>query len=805
MSYTLLVQGDSPLGYWKFNGSGSATVGASATVASATWTSPPLVSNSASSLLVKPNGASVSIYNPYDAFYTNFEKKAFYIEFWFSFNGLLDGSGYDKNLSSSTQYFTSNKLNIIQINNGSVQIGAVYYDYNKNCFRFNINGVGNSEAYIPVRNLNNSYYIVAGYNNKNLSISINGESGVSGTVEDTSLFPNRNSASVNFLINGNSLNSSASMNYVIGDVAFYNHLIPTRGKRKRIVLAYHDDKPIRGSGYLGTSYFDFYEKAAHQTHSDIIRGIKFNEKYNDFNLSLDKNFGIVAQKISSLKLSNKSSYSASTVFSNNSASISGYGSWSLDDFGTIASKNQSVLITSQIKFGSASSDYIFSFKDANSNNLIYSKIQNNGFYIYSYDLTNSSATLILSASSTITSGSTYNVAFSTYNGNYYLFGNGVSASTTSNVVGFNESTSLEIANVLGLSSSNSYSSFKNFGIYTENISSPSSVNFTKNILYMARLSQDLSVSQKSTWIKKIPFSHYGTEVVGSNITWDGMDNCLVEVSVDGGTTWTTIVKNSPLVGINYGKVQNDIFVRVTTPFEYEIENANQSFNNFHIILYRNHSFFSNDTNYYLFAGKEDSTKPSYTIQRTNQSVMMRKKNFGIKFDKVSSSVNGYAEISRNPASATFYSYGIDFWMRFDSIGSPNYILGSSSVGPVLYASASKLINSTGSVYVNGNYAPSNSYTVASGEMYHIFYDFGSQFTGSALYINGASGITHSNAVYSHINLWNNVVQSGTASSRYNSFVGNNIVSISDSVTSSATWQPNWASASVNSASGYKIG
>jgi len=793
------------LGYWKLNGSGSATVGASATVASATWTSPPLVSNSASALIVKPSGASVSIYNSYDAFYQNFENKTFTMEFWFSFNGLFDGSGYSKNLSSSSQYFVSNQLNVVQINNGSVQVGAVYYDYNKNTFRFKINGVGNTEAYIPVRNLNNPFYVVAGYSNKGLSIYVNGEEGVTGQVADTSLFPNRNSSSINFLINGTSLNSSASMNYVVNDLAFYDYILPTRKKRKRVMLAFHDDKPVRNTAHLGTSYFNFHEKAAHQTHADIIRGKDFQKSDNDFNLKVDKVFGIVPAKISLFKLSDNSSYSASVNFSSGAASISGYGSLIFPDFGQIVSENQSVLITSQIKLGSASSDYIFAFRDTQQNNIVYSKIQSNGFYVYQYDISNASSVAILSASSSLSSGSTYNFAFSSYGGKYFLLGNGVSASTTGNVLRFDSSTQLEIGNFLTLSSSNSYSTFKNFGIYNDQINSLSAINFTENKMYMARLTQDLSVSQISRWIKKIPISHYTTEVVGSNVTWDGMDNCLIESSADGGTTWTTVVKNSPITGINYGKVQTDVFIRVTTPFEYQVENYNQSFHELHVILYRNGSFFSNDLNYYLSPGKENSTKAAYTIQRSNQSMMMRKKNFGIKFKQESGSVNGYAVINRSPASAGFYAYGMDFWVNFESLGSPNQIIGSASTGPVIYASASKLINPTGSVYVNGNYVASNSYTITSGESYHIFYDFGSQFAGSAIYINGASGTTHSNAVYSHINLWPSAISASTASVRYQSFIGNNIASVTDSVTSSALWQPNWASSSVIAASGYKIG
>jgi len=807
LSYTLLVQGDSPVGYWKLNGSGAATIGASATVTSPAWTEPPLVSNSASALIIKPSGASVSIYNLYDVFYKNYENKTFEIEFWFSFNGLFDGSGYTKNLSSSTQYFTSNQLNIVQIVNGSTQIGAIYYDYAKNTFRFKINGTDNSEAFIPVRNLNNSFYITAKYTAGNLSIFANGESGVNGYAGDTtSLFPSRASASVNFLINGTSLNSSASMNYVISDLAIYDYQLSLFQKRKRVVNAFYNDKPSVITGYNATSNFDFYERSAHPIHSEYLEGGDFFLRNSDFNLVIDNIYGLAPNIVALLNLSEASDPTSSVVFNNNSASLTGFSSLLFKDFGKIVDQSDTILISAQITAGTASSDYIFAFNDNDTNNIIYSTVRNNGFYVYQYDTANASAAQLLYASTTISSGSTYNFAFSTYNGEYYLYGNGSTASTTGNVINVISDGYLEIANVLSLSQVNSSLSIKNLGISNVAYNNFSSFDFTQNIMYMARLKNDLSVSQVSTWTKNIPISSYGTEIMGSKITWDGMDNCLVEVSANSGSTWSTVTRGSSLSNILYKTVNPDVLVRVTVPFDYQIESAYQSFHDLNVMIYHDTALFSDDMKYSIYAGFEDTTKSSYNIQRNSQNIILRKNHFGIKFDKISGSVNGYAIIS--PTVSTFSTYATDFWVRFDSLSSPNYLLSSdssASTTPTLYASASKLINSSGSVYVNGVYRASNTFTLSSGEFYHVFYDFGVPFTGSVMYINGASGVTHSNATYGYLNVWDYSVGASTASVRYKAFVGNNITSITDSVNSSATWQPNWASASVNSASGYKIG
>ena len=87
MTYTALVRGTPPVGYWKLNGTASAVVGSSATITNAEWTTPPLVSNSASSLIIRSSGASVSILNQYNTFYKNFDSTNMTFEFWFSFNG----------------------------------------------------------------------------------------------------------------------------------------------------------------------------------------------------------------------------------------------------------------------------------------------------------------------------------------------------------------------------------------------------------------------------------------------------------------------------------------------------------------------------------------------------------------------------------------------------------------------------------------------------------------------------------------------------------------------------------------------
>jgi hypothetical protein len=218
LSYSLLVQGDRPLDYWKLN---SNPTGGNFNGINFSYSSLPLTSNSACAFQVTyANNASVSISNTYDAFHKNYEDAVFDIEFWFSFQNMLDGSGYLKNSSTATQYFSNNKLKILQIMNGSSEIGSIYYNYDNNTFRFSINGDSNTDAYIPIRNLNVPFYIVASYKDKKISIFVNGEMGSSGEVINNS-FPLKPLGT--FVIDKTSLTSNSGTGFVINYLAFYNY------------------------------------------------------------------------------------------------------------------------------------------------------------------------------------------------------------------------------------------------------------------------------------------------------------------------------------------------------------------------------------------------------------------------------------------------------------------------------------------------------------------------------------------------------------------------------------------------------
>lgn len=769
MSYTTLVAGNSPLGYWKLNGSGSAVVGSAASVSSPTWTSLPLVSNSASALLVKPSGASVSIYNNSTRLYKRHENEPMTFEFWFSFNSNFDGSGYYKNLDSSTQYFLNNKLEIIKILNGSTQIGSIYYNYTTNTFRFSFNDPLGADSYIPVRNLNTSFYIVATYANRSLQIFVNGEPGVKGYVSDTYAFPTINSSSVYFQINGNSLTSSASMNYVIGDLAIYGNVLRAEQQKMRVMMALNASKPMSITEHLETSYFDIYENDTHTLMNDIHNGESFdNNEFDKNNLVVKRNEGIAYHYVKSLEMSN-STPSGSVSFTASGASfVTQPAALVMQDYGEFFQHESHKILTCQLTIVSPSANYgyICSLQHAvDHQDTLFAYAASSSIKIGVYDTTSNSSTVYITVPCNLNASGTYDFGMTIDSNNVHAYIDGnVDSSDIPNLT-IDSGTKLVIGNLAENSASTSMM-IKNFGLNNELQTTFSGYDFAENKMFMARLTTDYSVSQMLRWVKKIPLSKYDSSVIGSKVTWDAMDNCAVQVS-DDGYYWTNISRDSQIPGIKYGSLNRDKLLRVLVPHEYTIQNSNQSFYNLELMLYRDLRIDSNDHVYSLNPGYDNTASPSYIVKRFPQSVLLRQKNLGLLFESIGGKVNGYATIT-NTSSTSYQPSAIDFWFRADSLSSSSnqYLIDIDelyqSVGatyidsytdtyydtfglpaianvgsPVEYesdslyidAASKKLIYSPNGgtvLYVNGASYSSSAFIVTPGEFYHIMFDFGTR-------------------------------------------------------------------------------
>ena len=822
MSYTSLVKGSSPVGYWKLNGSGSAEVGSSASISNGFWSSPPLVVNSGSALTIKPLGASVSIYNSYNAFYKNFPERNFTIEFWMSFNGTLDGSGYLKNLNSNSKYFSNNKLDIISIydSTSSVQVGRIYYDYLTNTFKFGINGSGNTDAYLPVRNLNTSFYVVAQYNKGSVSITVNGEKGMTGSVIDSSLFPNRNSSSVYFNINGSTINPNATINYSINDLAMYDYLTSIDQQRLRVVFALDADKPAGITNTIQTSYFDISEKDYQIKYREDLSGKKFEDFVHDKNYLVTSDIeGITSHKVNPLSIIGSITGGSVTYSSASGVKFTASAmALQFDQYGTIFQGYSNQTVSCQIIPTASNTSYIFSITNSIDNNRsLYLSAASNGFELGSYDHANASATQLYFASTTLTAGQQYDVALCIDEENVYLYTNNECNSVSVPNLKILQSSNLLIGN-LSSNFLNNTLYIKNFGMTNELNQSFIGFDITQNKMLMARLTENLDISQMITLIKNIPLSSYGNSIIGSKLTWDGMDNCSIEIS-DDAEQWSVVQRGNSISTISYRNINNNKYIRFRIPYEYSTNTINQSFNNFSMSLYQDLSIKSNDGNYLLLPGFDDVSKPSYNIKRVQQPILLRQDKIGIYFDKFDNYVNGYGVIINS--SSVFNPYAMDFWLKIDSTASTNqYLIGSAdNTGEThfLYVSGStnKLIYSpstTAALYINGASIASNSFTASAGEYYHMMYIFNTASSSlsstASIYINSrsvSSASTHANGSYGHLNIWNYATSSADAASRYNHFIAKNSISTTDVAISSSLWQPNWQSDAITTASSFKIG
>jgi len=761
LTYTALVRGSSPLGYWKLNGSGSAVVGSSATISNATWSALPLVVNSASSLVVKPNGASVSINNTYNAFYKNFDSNTFTFEFWFSFNGLFNGSGYIDNLNQ--KYFTNNELDIITIKNGSTKIGRIYYSYLTNSFRFSIVGTGNTDAYIPIRNLNTSFYITVSYSNKKLAITLNGQNGNSGIASDVSIFTS-NTSGTTFEINGNSINNS-SINYVISDLAMYDYIIPSAQMRRKVLLALDADKPSDITQYIETSFFDLSEKDYHISWYENIYGNAFEVGIFDKNLLvIDDIEGILPHKINELHMTDAAWAGSAVVSSSGLKFYNENTALIFDQYGEIFEKESYQTISCQITPTTSSTSYIFSITNSiNKNKSLYVTAGSAGFDLGQYDHVSSTASSLLNIPLTLSSSGTYNFALSINGEEIHVLGEDTTTSISISDLKISRSSQLIIGNLSDYFVNNTLL-IKNISMNNENQNTFIGYDFTENKMLMAKLTENFAVSQILKWIRTIPLSNYGNEIAGTKVTWDGMDNCLVSIS-DDSDTWTPINRGSPIPGVKNNLMNKNKLIKVLVPYEYTPEKENQSFNNLNIAIYKNLSFVSEDNEYIMEAFSDNTASSSYTIKRIPQSILLRQDKFGIYFDKVNlytaststEIVPGYAKINSISGSST--PYAIDFWFKADTLsGSTNkYLIDidtysisnfdyyndiysdlyetSSSLtfaqNGFLYidGTTNKLIYSSineSKLYVNGVSYSSNSLTITPGEFYHIFYDFSSK-------------------------------------------------------------------------------
>jgi len=806
MSYKLNILSGNPISYYTLNGTLYDEINstASATAINYSFTTPPIITNSGSAF---KNLFTTSISFPnnnLEALSKNFEDKTFTVAFWFSLNNQLTGSGYGTNPINTT----NNKLDLFHVNSTTPKIFTVYYDYISNTIRLKVAGSGNTEAYIPLRNMNTPYYVVATYSNKKLSIIVNGEQGVSGYVYDTSTITNYDKSTLYYSL-GSSMGYNLKVNhFLISDIVMYNRQLNIREINQHLSWAFNDAKPMlysKNSSEISFSDIKASDNSFHYVAN--VSGKNFKDQGIYYNLNID-NFGISPKKINKSEWKSYSGSPISTITTSDGISWSGYGGVKLNNISPQFNLPK-FMINLQIKRSSLQYENLFSFESLSDSSYIYLSTSSSGYSLNYFNPKTNTSTIILSSASAPISGSA-NVALIFDTNQIYLYtsdaGSAVYDITNDLLlkkVKFTKFTNIIVGNY-SASPSTFSSSVKNVGI-SENITyNFNSYNWsqTKNLMTkFTNINDPYVVSQYGYWQTTVPITRTTNSFI-SQIDWNTMDNCIVSTSIGDTSGFSRINKNSPIKNYSSLLIPKDATVRVELYTDYYVENQTQSFNNLSISIVEN-SKIQTDLNNYKLIPVVTASASSPSFKTNSIPVISNPSNFGIQFSGASAQPPAYLS-----ASTEFGTFGgIDFWFRNDNLSGSAIIISSGSsinVEPFAYISNSGyLVHNASIAYVNGASVVSGSAKINSGTPYHITIVPSASVSASSFYMNGhpnTASINTSCATYGMINIWTNQPSSSVISSVYNAYAGRITQTIIDDNTTKIV--PNLASDSVFA---YKIG
>jgi hypothetical protein len=806
MSYKLNILSGNPISYYTLNGTlyDELNSSASATATNYSFTTPPVITNSGSAF---KNLFTTSISFPnnnLEALSKNFEDKTFTVAFWFSLNNQLTGSGYGTNPINTT----NNKLDLFHVNSTTPKIFTVYYDYFSNTIRLKVAGSGNTEAYIPLRDMNTAYYVVATYYNKKLSIVVNGEQGVPGYVYDTSIITNYDKSTLYYSL-GSSIGYNLQVNhFLISDIAMYNRQLNIREINQHLSWAFNDAKPTSYSKQSSEiSFVNIKASENSLNYVSNISGKDFNAKGIYRNLNID-NFGLSPKKIDRSSWVTYSGSPTITTSSSNGISWSGYGGIKLNNI--YPQFNLPIfMINLQIKRSSVQQENIFSFEIFNDNSYIYLSTSSSNYSLNYFNPKTNLSKVIFSTASAPSSGSA-NIALVFDTGTIYLYtsdaGSAVydrSSDITLKNIKFTKSTNIVIGN-FSASPSTFSSSVKNVGMSETTTYNFNSFNWSKPVTLMTKLTNTEDpyvVSQYGYWQTSVPVTRINNSFI-SQVDWKTMDNCIVSTSTDNGSSFFVINKNSPIKNYNLSNIPKDAIVKVELYTDYYVENKTQSFNNLSISIVDTVQT-KTDLNYYNLKPIITSSATSPSFKNGSIPIISNPSNFGIKFSGASAQPPAYLS-----ASTQFGTFGgIDFWFRNDNLSGSAIIISSGSsinVEPFAYISNSGyLVHNASVAYVNGASVVSGSAKIDSGTPYHIAVVPSASVSASSFYMNGhpnTASINTSCATYGMINIWTNQPSSSVISSVYNAYAGRITQTVIDDNTTKIV--PNLASDSVFA---YKIG
>lgn len=716
-------------------------------------------------------------------------------------------------------------IKLINTNSYSV-LSKIFYDYVANNFVYRVYGANGtySDAYIPVRNLNMHFYITATYKAGHLKISVNGEEGIPGYISDYSLWRIRPKSNYDiFYVSWSSVQNS-NISFLISDIAFYDYDLTKEHQRRKVVLANHMDKPVALTKELETSMIDFVENAGNTYSNVVLMGTDFTRHSYDNNIEIHQVYGLKNKSVSKFVPADYFPGNSSSVTSNGLKLNSQYSGLQMFDFGPLFNKEQFVTISSQIVLTSTQGGYLFSIPSSVDNqNSLNLKVNSTGASLtylpdaliptvtYTYDhftdnfidtfytlstSTGANEQVLVSVNTPITTSANIGVCFTGQYAFLYVYANSSSITSANKLLNFsiNQNSTLLLGNSIGNPTQNNLY-IKNFGInnsYQKTFSGYdfSHSNFSGSIAgqFVARFhpNTQYDISQIGYWVKQIDLTNIGNGIVGSKISWDGMDNALVQTSSDG-KSWNTVQKGSYIPSLTYNMPNFNQLIRVVVPYEYYPKKENQSFNHLNLALYKNSSYISNDGLFRFTARAETPYYPTGMVRRNKLPIHTRMTNFGISFPNDSTgSVNSYGQIYPTSSSIISNIYSLDFWIKINS-GSGSIIddgLGNKLIfnGSAIYPS-----NQSATVAFNGKISP--SVNILYNQYMHIMYT--PSATASSVYINGAPGTQHLNAKYGFMNIWPYSPSAvPSAYQRYTYFVGNNTVKIDQNKANVVKWETN---------------
>jgi len=759
-------------------------------------------------------------------FDVNNYKKSFSINFWINFNNQINGQ---KDITATNQiliYQIYQKTSVAPGFSSNESLLQIYFDYKTSTFRlkFPDSDSKNTEAYCKVDKIDQSFQITATYAAGQIILKVNDEVGTGFVTQNSKIFLSDMSKNVGmegnvvFNFTGESLGDSSTptyvQNYLVSCLAYYQRILSDTDLQTLRSFAYQDGFPVSQAMRGDNSYFDFRDIGnfdEFSTNGFVALESGLTSKYGDYEKIYGSKFkisdldnlqstqlGVMPIKYNKLLWLKNSKTSSITVNSSSGITTVGNGYLIFDqpDYFNFSSKatvtcslnglnNATVLISNNIWLVECGDKYVGLTVKKNTASPTYSYI------VRELDAATGLENRVL-IQQDFNLATTYsdNIAVAFTNDRILLKSNlgGTSSVTITSPYSSDSSDYFYVGNNPKDAYDNPIS-ISNVGIVNRYISDFSSFDFANPSTIMFRLtsfantsSNSFIASQLGKWNYTIPTATYPTcTVVGTQFNWN-LDNCRVSISSDGGLTYSKITPYQPVTNLDLNSIMPNLKVKMELQTENDYDDyLNLKLSQFEYLIYTNQNIYSNGTSFYL--SNNNTSKANYTLSSQN-SILSRHKNFGIKFTGDSNKSPGSASIV-NGASTTFQT--IDFWYRPDNIasGSSNYILNnvtSSTTLPAIWLNASaKFYSLGGTLYINGASVADNTYTASANELYHVVLSLSASST-SSLYLNGgvlgASAINGS-ATYGHLTFWKDQLTSSQILDRYQSYYYGNTVQIID--------------------------